>query len=110
MQANVWSLLQVTSKPHENAPDGLHVADFLRSESPIRQISPLDSPPLFPCDSGTGNQLTQKHGNILPPLEHVAQQVIEEEEGGLHGQQMEVVNGWCTCRFLATVLPLGFIV
>ncbi|KAI6003453.1 hypothetical protein F5J12DRAFT_913681 [Pisolithus orientalis] len=94
-QANVRFLLQAISKPHENASDGLHVANFLRSESPTRQISLLDSPPLFPRDSGTDNQLTRKHGNILPTLEHAAEQVIEEEEGGLHGQHMEVVNGWC---------------
>ncbi|KAI6138477.1 hypothetical protein BKA82DRAFT_4366399 [Pisolithus tinctorius] len=94
-QANVWSLLQAISKPHENVSDGLHVANFLRSESPTRHISLLDSPPLFPCDSGTDNQLVRKHENILPTLEHAVEQVIEEEEGGLHGRHMEVVNGWC---------------
>ncbi|KAI6012813.1 hypothetical protein F5J12DRAFT_781666 [Pisolithus orientalis] len=109
-QANVRSLLQAISKPHENASDGLHVANFLRSESPTRHISPLDSPPLFPRDSGTDNQLARKHekicertpglncaadGAIVPTLEHAVEQVIEEEEGGLHGQHMEVVNGWC---------------
>ncbi|KAI6140726.1 hypothetical protein BKA82DRAFT_106067, partial [Pisolithus tinctorius] len=109
-QANVRSLLQAISKPHENASDGLHVANFLRSESPTRHISPLDSPPLFPRDSGTDNRLARKHENIcektpglncaadgaiVPTLEPAAEQVIEEEEDGLHGQHMEVVNGWC---------------
>ncbi|KIO05581.1 hypothetical protein M404DRAFT_25301, partial [Pisolithus tinctorius Marx 270] len=109
-QANIRSLLQAISKPHEKASDGLHVANFLRSESPTRHIFPLDSPPLFPRDSGTDNQLARKHENIcektpglncaaddaiVPTLEPAAEQVIEEEEGGLHGQHMEVVNGWC---------------
>ncbi|KAI6023413.1 hypothetical protein EDC04DRAFT_290364 [Pisolithus marmoratus] len=93
-QANIRGILQAIFKPREDATDGSNVANFLRSESPTHQISPLESPPLFARDRGTNNRPAQKHENIVPTFEHATEQVIEEE-GSLHGQHMEVVNGWC---------------
>lgn len=34
-------------------------------------------------------------GNVGPTLARATEQIIEEEDGGMHDQHMEVVNGWC---------------
>ncbi|KAI6119775.1 hypothetical protein EDD16DRAFT_1519346 [Pisolithus croceorrhizus] len=109
-QTNIRSLLQEIYKPRSHATDGPHVANFLGSESPTIQISLLDSPPLFRRDRGTNSRLIRTHENICetasdvgsaadndagPTLERATVQIIEEEEGGLHDQHMQVVNGWC---------------
>ncbi|KAI6124281.1 hypothetical protein EV401DRAFT_2158564 [Pisolithus croceorrhizus] len=109
-QKNIRSLLQEIYKPRSHATDGPHVANFLRSESPTSQISLLDSPPLFARDSVTNSRPTRTHESICerasdvdfaadddagPTLERATEQIIEEEEGGLHDQHMQVVNGWC---------------
>lgn len=55
--------------------------------------------------------------NVGPTLARATEEIIEEEEGGLHDLHMEVVNGWCAsitvlccCCFLTAILPLGFII
>ncbi|KAL4070291.1 hypothetical protein J3A83DRAFT_3170224 [Scleroderma citrinum] len=110
-QVKIRSIIQEILKPfHKSSSigDAPRVADFIRSNSPTRCRPPLASPPLFARADRTIQKAEQRKciklghsamdcvADIAPMLKHAQVEVIEEEEGDIHGQHMQVINEWST--------------
>lgn len=79
-------------------------ASFLKSESPARRPSRVESPPLFVftdrrirgnryTNGDQGSLCVKTAADVVPLLKRVSAEVMEEE-GNLNEQSMEVVDGW----------------
>lgn len=83
-------------------------ASFLKSESPARRPSRVESPPLFVftdrrirgnryTNGDQGSLCVKTAADVVPLLKRVSAEVMEEE-GNLNEQSMEVVDGWTTYK------------